>query len=329
MSKTIRKPLVALDKLSKYFPLRTSVLSIFGGRGKFIRAVDNVTMDILEGEILALVGESGSGKTTLGKLLVKLHEPTSGRIFFDGKDVTHLKDKEELRWFRRNVQMVFQDPFESLNPRMTVYDLIAEPLKIHKLIKTEDEASDMVNEVLEAVGLTPPKEFIMRYPHQLSGGQRQRVAIARALILNPKFIVADEPISMLDASIRAGILNLLLDLREQRNITIMYITHDIATARHVSDRIAVMYRGQIVEFGDTDEVINDPLHPYTEALIAAVPNPDPDVKRSEIPIKEPQTQLLYEGCRFRDRCPKATEKCSGEIPEVEVGNRRVRCILYS
>lgn len=321
-------PIFRLDKISKYFPLRTSLLSFLRGTSLYIRAVDNITLNITKGEILALVGESGSGKTTLGKLLVKLHEPTSGRMFFNDKDVTYIKDRDEYIWFRRNVQMVFQDPFESLNPRMTVYDLIVEPLKIHKLISSEDEASDMVNETLEAVGLIPPNEFIMRYPHQLSGGQRQRVAIARALILNPKFIIADEPISMLDASIRAGILNLLLDLKEERDITLLYITHDIATARHISDRVAVMYKGEVVESGYTDDVIREPLHPYTKALIAAVPNPDPDVKRAELPVKESQSQMIYEGCRFRDRCPWATEKCAKEIPEINVNNRMVKCILH-
>ncbi len=323
--------IVKTDRLCKWFPVRRSALQYLRREGIFIKAVDDVNLDVRRGEVFALVGESGSGKTTFGKLLVKLLEPTFGTILFDGKDVSTLS-KDELLEFHGKSQMIFQDPYESLNPRLTVFDLLVEPLRIQRRVKSFEEEVAAVTKALEDTGLVPPEEFYLRYPHQLSGGQRQRVAIARALVLNPKLIVADEPVSMIDVSIRAGILNLLLDLKDKFDITVVYITHDIATARHISDRVAVMYLGKLAEVGPIDDVVSEPLHPYTEALMKAVPDPDPEAKRAEVVLKGeiPTPINPPPGCRFRGRCPRAFDKCKEDVKPIEIGkDRLIYCHLYA
>lgn len=292
-------------KLKKYFELHTGMFK-FMGEPLYVKAVDGITFNIHQGEVLGLVGESGCGKTTAGRLLTRLEDPTEGSIIFEGEDIAKLGGKK-LKNYRRNVQMIFQDPYESLNPRFTVLKTIMEPLIIHGIGETYDDKVEMVIKSLEDAGLKPAEEYLSRFPHELSGGQRQRVAIARALVLRPKFIVADEPVSMLDVSIRAGVMNLMLDLRDKYGIPYLFITHDIAVARYMSDKIAVMYLGKIVEMADTDEVIFNPLHPYTKALISAVPVPDPDHKHGRIEIKGeiPSPINLPPGCRFWPRCPYA------------------------
>lgn len=257
--------LITTENLRKVFPVRKG---LFGGQ-EYVTAVDDVSFKIHRREVFGLVGESGSGKTTCGRLLLRLLEPTTGSIYYDGVDITKLTGGELLS-FRRRVQMIFQNPYESLNPRFTVYDSVAEPLIIQRIADGE-ERRRRVTEALEKVRLTPAESLLRRYPHELSGGQRQRVAIARALVTEPDFVVADEPVSMLDVSIRAGILNLMLDLRDDLNLTMLFITHDLAVARYMCDRIAVMHKGRIVELGSKEDVIENPQHPYTRALLSSVP----------------------------------------------------------
>ncbi|KYH37141.1 MAG: peptide ABC transporter ATPase [Candidatus Bathyarchaeota archaeon B24] len=323
---------VEADGLKKWFPVRRGLADIILRRPpKFIRAVDGVSFAIKRGEIFCLAGESGCGKTTTGRLILRLEEPTAGRILFKGVDITNL-DGEELIEFRRKAQIIFQDPYESLNPHMRVIDIISEPLSIHKLAHNREEVIERVTKTLEDVALKPPEEFMYRYPHELSGGQRQRVAIARAIILQPEFIVADEPVSMLDMSIRAEILDLMLGIRDRYGIAYLFITHDLAVAKHICDRIAIMYLGKVVELGEATEVIDNPLHPYTKALTAAIPVPDPRVKIGEIPIKGevPSPINPPSGCRFHPRCPYAMDICSKKEPglkDVEKG-RKVACHLY-
>ena len=294
-----------IKNLKKYFELHIGMFK-FMGKPIYVKAVDGISFNIHKGEIVGLVGESGCGKTTTGRLLTRLEDPTEGSILFENIDIAKLKGKE-LKKYRRNVQMIFQDPYESLNPRFTVLKTVMEPLIIHGIGETYDDKVEMVIRALEDAGLKPAEEYLSRFPHELSGGQRQRVAIARALVLNPQFIVADEPVSMLDVSIRAGVMNLMLDLRDKYGIPYLFITHDIAVARYMSDKIAVMYLGKIVEFGDTDDVVFNPLHPYTSALISAVPVPDPDHKHGRVEIKGeiPSPINLPSGCRFWPRCPYA------------------------
>ena len=309
--------LVRVENLKKWFPVRMGFLaSLFKKEQLWVRAVDGVSFDIYRGEVLCLVGESGCGKTTTGRTILRLIEPTDGRVFFAGKNIFEL-DKEELRPLRRRMQMIFQDPYESLNPRQTVFDIVSEPLKIHKIAEGEG-LKERVIKALEEAELKPPEAFLDRYPHELSGGQRQRVGIARALVLEPEFIVADEPVSMIDVSLRAGILNLMIDLKEKFGLTYLFITHDIAQARYVGDRMAVMYLGKIVELGPIEEVINEPLHPYTKALLSNVPVPDPDAKRERIYLKgEVPTPINPPpGCRFHPRCPHASPICRDEEPEL-------------
>lgn len=303
--------IVKVTDLKKYFDLARGVFS-FGER-IYVKAVDGVDFEIREGEILSLVGESGCGKTTTGRLLTRLEDPTSGSVFFQGRDVALLQDYN-LKVFRRNIQMVFQDPYESLNPRTTVLQTIMEPLINHHMGADYDERVEMAVKALEDAGLAPAREYLGRFPHELSGGQRQRVSIARALVINPKVIVADEPVSMLDVSIRAGVLNLMLDLRDKYNIPYLFITHDIAVARYVSDRLAVMYLGKVVELADTDKVIFEAKHPYTRALLSAVPVPDPEHKHGRIKISGeiPSATNVPLGCRFRPRCPFSFEECGWE-----------------
>ena len=313
-------PLVRVDGLSKLFPVSKS---LFRGPRGYVHAVDDVSFDLMEGESFGLVGESGCGKTTIGKLLVKLMEPTNGRILFrtsgkspaaigvasDYEDIAYTK-RRELKAFRRRAQMIFQDPYESMNPRRTIYDTIAEPLVVQGIGSALDRV-DRVSQLLELVGLTPPATMLFRYPHELSGGQRQRVAIARALVVEPSFVVADEPTSMLDVSISTSIINLMLELAQRLGVTYLYITHDLAVARYMCQRIAVMYLGKIVEVAETEELLANPLHPYTRALLSAVPVPDPAYRREPVEIRGDVMVPLnpHPRCRFHDRCPIAAEVC--------------------
>jgi oligopeptide transport system ATP-binding protein len=305
--------LLKVDNLCKYFPINKGL--IFSRQAGAVRAVDGVSFDVYSGETLGLVGESGCGKSTTGRTIVQLYRPTSGRVIFEGQDLAQLKG-EQLRRKRRHIQMIFQDPYASLNPRMTVGEIVGEPIDIHQTYKG-DKKRKRIEELLALVGLN--SEFINRYPHEFSGGQRQRIGIARALSLDPKLIVCDEPISALDVSIQAQVVNLLEDLQTEMGLTYLFIAHDLSMVRHVSDRIAVMYLGVIVELSERNELYSKPYHPYTQALLSAVPFPDPEVeeKRKRIilegdvpsPINPPS------GCRFHTRCQYASEICTIEKPE--------------
>ena len=303
-------PLVNVEGLRKLYPVESGPFRRSKSR---IHAVDDVAFEIGRGESLGLVGESGCGKTTTGKLLVKLIQPTGGTIILqvdgDHIDVAGLRGRD-LKAYRRKVQMVFQDPYESLNPRRTIFDTVAEPLAVQG-IGNVIEREERVAEMLNLVGLAPPSSFLFRFPHELSGGQRQRIAIARALIVEPAFVVADEPTSMLDVSIRAGVMRLMQDLARRLDVTYLYITHDLAVARYMCDRIAVMYLGKIVEIGPTEEVLQNPQHPYTQALLSAVPVPDPRVQRAEVKIKGGISKPINPPprCRFYERCPLAAKVC--------------------
>jgi peptide/nickel transport system ATP-binding protein len=329
--KVSKEPLVQVESLQKLYPLAGG---LFSRNEAFIHAVDGVNFNIADGESLALVGESGSGKTTTGKLLVRLIDPTDGsiRMRINGyeRDIARLRGGE-LKGFRRHVQMIFQDPYESLNPRRTIFDTIAEPLVVQG-IGNLSEREQLVAHYLELVGLAPPDTFLWRYPHELSGGQRQRVAIARALVVVPTFVVADEPTSMLDVSIRTGIMHLMQDLAEQMGVTYLYITHDLAVARYMSERLAVMYLGKIVEKGEMEEVLTHPLHPYTKALLSAVPVPDPTIKRDIPDIKGSIAKPInpMPRCRFYERCPLAVQVCeeNDHPPLDDKGNEHyVACYL--
>ena len=314
--------LVRVQNLERLYPVEHG---LFRKSRSSVHAVDGVSFEIAAGESLGLVGESGCGKTTTGKMLVKLVEPTAGRVQLrineDFIDIAGLRGAE-LRQFRHNVQMVFQDPYESMNPRMTVYDIVSEPLAVQST-GTVTEREGQVANFLALVGLTPPSSFMFRYPHELSGGQRQRVAIARALVLEPAFVVADEPTSMLDVSIRTGVMHLMKDLAQRLNVTYLYITHDLAVARYMCDRIAVMYLGKIVEIGETEEILHYPRHPYTKALLSAVPNPDPRMRRAAVQIKGGVSKPIdpEPRCRFFERCPLADDYCrqNDHPPLTEVG----------
>jgi peptide/nickel transport system ATP-binding protein len=319
--------------LVKHFPIKLGLLkSLLAKENPFVHAVDGVSFHIASGEVFGLVGESGCGKTTTGRLLVRLLDLTEGQVVFKGTDLVTLS-KQEMQSLRRYMQIIFQDPYESLDPRMSIYDIIAEPLRIQKIVESEEEISQIVAKSLEEFGLVPAEEYMYRFAHELSGGQRQRVAIARAFVLRPEFIVADEPVSMLDASIRSEVLKLLLASQKKYETSFLYITHDIALARHVCDRLAVMYLGKIVEKGDTEEVIHKPLHPYTEALIAAVPVPDPTARRIRVTLKGEVPSAINPptGCRFNTRCPHAMEICRKKEPpliEVDKGHF-VACHLHA
>lgn len=311
-----KKIILEVKNLKKYFPV---VGGVFSRPIAWVKAVDDVSFHIFEGETFSLVGESGSGKTTTGKTILKLHEPTAGHILFEGKDISNYSPSQ-MRPLRRDMQIIFQDPYGSLNPRLPVGEIIREPLVVHH-IGTKKDQEERVVEIMKLVGLRP--EYLHRYPHEFSGGQRQRIGIARAVVLNPKFIVADEPVSALDASIQAQVLNLLLELQEKLALTYLFIAHNLAVVRHVSDRIGVMYLGQLMEVADTKELFDTPLHPYTQALLSAIPVPDPDVKKERIilqgdipsPINPPS------GCPFRTRCMYAKPICAEKRPPlIDVGD---------
>jgi peptide/nickel transport system ATP-binding protein len=278
--------------------------------------VDGVSFEVGQSEILGLVGESGSGKTTTVMNVLGLDEPTEGQILFDGQSVPELARGRQRAQLRQQVQLIFQDPYEALNPRQTVFSAVAEPLEVHRQVRNRVEKEQRVTAALEAAGLRPPETFFNRYPQELSGGQRQRVVIAGALVLNPRLLVADEPVSMLDVSVRADILNLLRSLRDERGITILYITHDLATAAYFTDRIAVMYLGRIVEIGPTRQVLSEPRHPYTQALLSVVPVPNPRHRRKRVVLEgeTPNPINIPPGCRFHPRCPLAFEQCSQAEP---------------
>jgi peptide/nickel transport system ATP-binding protein len=313
---------LSVRNLRKWFPVRRTLSEIFRGKRRWIKAVDGVSFDVKKGEIFGLIGESGCGKSTTGKLLMKLEYPTNGQIIFKGKDVSFLSSAEEIKKYREQVQMIFQDPYSSMNPRFRVRDVLAEPLIIHKKARTPYEIEKIAEKVLEQVKLTPPDEFMDRYPHMLSGGQRQRVATARTLVLSPDFIIADEPVSMIDLSTRAEILHMMKEVQQDLGLTYLYITHDLSTARYFCDRIAVMYLGKIVEIGNSDDIIDNPLHPYTQALIAAVPEPSPGKENviKDLPIKGeiPSAANIPKGCRFHPRCIHARSMCYENMDDPEL-----------
>ena len=312
------RPILQIRNVSKIYRGKGN---LFRGAGKDVIALNRISLDIYKGEIFGLVGESGSGKTTAGRLIVSLEETTAGRIFLDSHELTALKGRA-LKAFRRKVQMIFQDPYQSLNPQRSVYDTVSEPLKIHKIGKTADR-KERVRAALKEVGLSPPDDFIFRYPHRLSGGQRQRVAIARAMVLNPEFVIADEPTSMLDASISAQIFNILLAMRKNLGVTQMFITHSLAAARYLCDRIAVIYRGHLMELGPAEAVIRNPRHPYTQALIDAVPKfgHSKDARRYGTLLARDHEAREDKGCIFYPRCAVAdNDRCPRKEPGLtEIG----------
>lgn len=309
--------IIKAENLKKYFPVQKSFLEqLFARKASYVKAVDNVTFSIKKGEIFTLAGESGCGKTTTGRLVVRLLQPTSGEIYFNGEEITRLRG-EKLRMLRRRMQIVFQDPYASLNPRMRIGDAIGHPLEIYGIAKGKEKMR-MVSEVLDKVGLTPPEQFIGLYPLNLSGGQRQRVALARSIILKPEFMIADEPVSMIDVSLRTTIIDLMLGFRKELGLTYLFVTHDLAVAKYISDRIAIMYLGKIVEMGDKEEIFSNPVHPYTQALLLAIPVPDPERKRKDVELKGevPSAINVPSGCRFHTRCPKAEKTCAEKEPEM-------------
>ena len=321
--------LVDIKNLSKLFPVGTGV---FTRSDVYVHAVSKLNLQIQYGESVGLVGESGCGKTTTGKLLTRLIDPTEGKIELKTAqgvvDIASLRGRQ-MKKFRQMVQMIFQDPYESMNPRLTIYDTVAEPLDVQG-IGTISDREERVAQLLETVGITPASSFMFRYPHELSGGQRQRVAIARALVVNPQFVVADEPTSMLDVSVRTGVMHLMQDLAEKLEVTYLYITHDLAVARYMCNRIAVMYLGKLVELAETEELLHHPLHPYTKALLSAVPVPDPTFTRAEVEIKGGISKPINPPprCRFYERCPIAVGFCQkNDHPPLEDkgGGHMVAC----
>ncbi len=324
--------IVDIKGLKVQFEIKQSFLNeMFSKQKKIVKAVDGVNLYINKGEILSLVGESGSGKTTLGKAILNLLPAIEGKILFKGEELD-LKDKKAVKKFRQKSQMIFQDPYQSLDPKSLVIDAVAEPLEVNNLVKTSEERTERVIKALEDAGLSPGESYLYSFPYELSGGQRQRVAIAGVLILNPDFIVADEPVSMLDVSVRTGILKLLLALKEKRDLSFLFITHDLSLAWLISDRIAIMYLGKIVEIGESDAIIKDPLHPYTKALLSIMPIPEVhrNRKRNVLIGEIPNPTNIPRACRFNNRCEFAFEKCfqiEPELLEINEGHF-VACHLY-
>ena len=317
--------LLEVQNLKVHFPVKHGA---FGRAREFVKAVDDVSFAIAPGETLGLVGESGCGKTTLGRAIVRLVEPTAGKVLLEGEDLTRMNEAK-LRARRRKLQMIFQDPFSSLNPRLTVEDIIGEPLDLHQLAENKSARAARVADLLRAVGLDAV--YAQRYPHEFSGGQRQRIGIARALAVEPKLIVCDEPVSALDVSVQAQIINLLQDLQQQHGLAYLFIAHDLAVVEHISRRIMVMYLGRIVELAEAKEVITAPKHPYTQALISAVPAVDPDTKRRRIILGGDVPSPIHppSGCAFHPRCPLATPECSAQLPELRniSAGQQVACHL--
>lgn len=315
--------ILEVQKVKKYFRV---------GRGENLRAVDNVSFHVHKGETFGLVGESGCGKSTIGRTIIRLYDATAGKVLFKGRDV-HGQNRQQMQQFRREVQMIFQDPYASLNPRMTVEDIVAEGLDIHRLVGSKSERRKRVQELLEIVGLNP--EHLSRYPHEFSGGQRQRIGIARALAVEPEFIIADEPISALDVSIQAQVINLMRRLQREKGLTYLFIAHDLSMVKHISDRVGVMYLGHLVEVAESEVLYADPLHPYTQALLSAIPIPDPHVekKRERIILEGdvPSPITPPSGCRFRTRCPHAMTICAEAAPEWKEikPNHWTACHLYN
>ena len=308
--------LLEVRNLKMYFPVTSGIL--FGRHVSDVKAVDDISFTIKRGETLGMVGESGCGKTTAGRTILQLYKPTGGQVIFDGKDLSKLR-RGEMRALRREMQLIFQDPYGSLNPRMPCSDIVGEPLIVHKLTSSKAEYRDRVSELLQEVGLNPA--MADRYPHEFSGGQRQRIGIARALAVNPSFIVCDEPVSALDVSIQAQVINLLEELQDRLGLTYLFIAHDLSVVRHISDRVAVMYLGRIVEVADRLELYENPLHPYTKALLSAVPIPDPiiEAQRDRIVLSGdvPSPTNPPDGCVFSTRCPIAIDECRLEMPELK------------
>ncbi len=321
---------VEIRNLKKYFDIKMGFKGMFAKEQLQVKAIDDISMDIRRGEIIALVGETGCGKTTVGRLILRLENPTAGHILFEGTDIAALKAKQ-VKQFRRKAQMIFQDPYASLNPRMTVSQTVAEPLINYGYRNQPMVMNEKIAKALRDAGLRPIDEYIERFPHELSGGERQRVSIARALVMEPTFIVADEPVSMLDVSIRAGVMNLMLRLRDQYGMAFQLITHDISVARYMSDRIAIMYLGKVMELADTETIVKSPFHPYTRALIKAVPIADPTRERPDLPIKGDIPSPIHrpKGCVFNTRCIFAVDECRETTPELkEFGkSHKVACIL--
>jgi len=314
--------------LKKYFTAGKP--NLLSRRVRYVHAVDDISLELDRGEVIALVGESGCGKSTLALTLMGLEKSTAGTIIFEGKDITHL-DTRQLKILRQRIQMVFQDPYESLNPTQTIEEIVTEPLAVHKIAPNLEERRRRVIDALEDAGLKPAEIYLRRYPHELSGGQRQRVVIAGALVLEPHLLLADEPVSMLDVSIRAEILNLLADLRVSRQIAIIFITHDLGTVGYFAHRVAVMYLGRIVEIGKMQEVLETPQHPYTKALLSVIPVPNPRLRRERVILQgeTPNPIDLPPGCRFHPRCPVAEERCSQvDPPDVVIGpGHKAACLL--
>lgn len=307
-------PLLEVKDLKKYFPLKRGLFSRTGGS---VKAVDGITFSVHSGQTLGIVGESGCGKSTLGRNIIRLQEPTSGKIKYDNQDITHLNEAR-LRKVRRDMQIIFQDPYASLNAKLRIQEIVGEPLRVHK-VGTRTERQEKIEYLMEKVGLEA--DHLSRFPHEFSGGQRQRIGIARALSLNPKLIVCDEPVSALDVSVQSQVINLLQDLQEEFGLTYLFISHDLSVVRHISDRVAVMYLGKVVELAATEKIYEQAAHPYTRALLSAIPVPDPEVqkKRQRIVLKGdvPSPVHLPSGCRFHTRCPLATDQCKVEEPAFE------------
>ena len=317
--------ILEVNNLKKYFPIEKNLL---GKPTKFLKAVEDVSFKLERGTTIGVVGESGCGKTTLGRTILKLYESDGGEIIFEGKDITHLS-KKQMQQFRTEMQLIFQDPYSSLSPRMTIGNIISEAVKVHNIVPKE-EVTDYVIDIMKKCGLQP--HYYDRYPHEFSGGQRQRICIARALAVKPKLVICDEPVSALDVSIQAQIINLLKELQIKENLTYIFISHDLSVVEHISDTVGVMYLGNLVEYGETEDIFKNPLHPYTKALFSAIPVPDPKVKKERIVLEGsiPSPANPPQGCKFHTRCAHCMEKCKHEVPvqkEIEPGHYVV-CHLY-